>query len=225
MSPGCVPGVEAATGSLGHGLPLGLGMALAGRIRQQTYRVCVVLSDGECNEGSVWEAAMFAAAQKLDNVCGDRRLQQVAGDRPQRRDHGARRRCAKNGRPSAGTPVEVDGHDFDALIDELAPRARRHAASRVPSSRTRSRAAACRSWKTTTTGTIAFPTAEEVAQAACKELRAGMRNAFAAEITATGRRRRARRAALGRHRQSAVRRVQDAISRTASSTAAWPRRT
>jgi transketolase len=68
MSPGCVPGVEVATGSLGHGLSLGLGMALAGRIQRQPYRVWVVLSDGECNEGSVWEAAMFAAAQKLDRV-------------------------------------------------------------------------------------------------------------------------------------------------------------
>jgi len=61
-----LPGVEAATGSLGHGLPIGNGMALAGRIQQQTYRVFVLMSDGECNEGSVWEAAMFAAAQGLD---------------------------------------------------------------------------------------------------------------------------------------------------------------
>ena len=66
--PKCVPGLEAATGSLGHGLSLGLGMALAGRILKQHYRVYVVMSDGECNEGSVWEAAMFAPAQKLDNV-------------------------------------------------------------------------------------------------------------------------------------------------------------
>jgi transketolase len=68
MSPGCVPGVEAATGSLGHGLSLGAGMALAGRIQQREYRVWVVLSDGECNEGSVWEAAMFAAARRLTNL-------------------------------------------------------------------------------------------------------------------------------------------------------------
>ena len=68
MSPGCVPGVEAATGSLGHGLSLGAGMALAGRIQQRGYRVWVVLSDGECNEGSVWEAALFAAARQLTNL-------------------------------------------------------------------------------------------------------------------------------------------------------------
>jgi transketolase len=64
-----LPGVEAATGSLGHGLPLGCGMALSGRIKGETFRVYALLSDGENNEGSVWEAAMFAAAQRLDNVC------------------------------------------------------------------------------------------------------------------------------------------------------------
>jgi transketolase len=64
-----LPGVEAATGSLGHGLPIGLGMALAGRIKNEHYRVYALLSDGENNEGSVWEAAMFGAGQKLDNVC------------------------------------------------------------------------------------------------------------------------------------------------------------
>jgi transketolase len=64
-----LPGVEAATGSLGHGLPIGIGMAVAGRIKNQQYRVYALLSDGENNEGSVWEAAMFASAQKLDNLC------------------------------------------------------------------------------------------------------------------------------------------------------------
>lgn len=64
-----IPGVEAATGSLGHGLPIGNGMALAGKMNNQSYRVFVLMSDGECNEGSVWEAAMFAPAQNLDNLC------------------------------------------------------------------------------------------------------------------------------------------------------------
>ena len=67
-APDCAPGVELATGSLGHGLPVGLGMALAGRIQKQSYRVFVTMSDGECNEGTVWEAALFAPAQKLENV-------------------------------------------------------------------------------------------------------------------------------------------------------------
>ena len=65
-----LPGVEAATGSLGHGLPLGIGMALSARIKGGgDFRVFALLSDGENNEGSVWEAAMFAAAQKLENIC------------------------------------------------------------------------------------------------------------------------------------------------------------
>jgi transketolase len=68
-APHCAPGVELATGSLGHGLPVGVGAALAARIQKQDYRVFVVMSDGECNEGSVWEAAMFAPAQKLEKIC------------------------------------------------------------------------------------------------------------------------------------------------------------
>lgn len=67
-SPQCVPGVEMATGSLGHGLSVGIGQALAGKILKEDYRVMVLLSDGECNEGSVWEAALFAPMQKLNNV-------------------------------------------------------------------------------------------------------------------------------------------------------------
>lgn len=68
-APNCAPGVELATGSLGHGLPVGVGMAMAARIRKLDYRVFVCMSDGECNEGTVWEAAMFAPAQKLENLC------------------------------------------------------------------------------------------------------------------------------------------------------------
>lgn len=63
-----VPGVEASTGSLGHGLPIGCGMALAGKHDGRPYRVFVLLSDGECDEGSTWEAALFAPHHKLDNL-------------------------------------------------------------------------------------------------------------------------------------------------------------
>ena len=66
--PRCVPGVEWATGSLGHGLGVGLGMALAAKIQGRGSRVFVVMSDGECEEGSVWEAAMLAPRLKLENV-------------------------------------------------------------------------------------------------------------------------------------------------------------
>lgn len=63
-----VPGVEASTGSLGHGLAMGCGMALAGKRDARDYRVFVMLSDGECDEGSIWEAALFAPHHRLDNL-------------------------------------------------------------------------------------------------------------------------------------------------------------
>lgn len=64
----CVLGIEASTGSLGHGLSMGIGMAIAGKYDRRNYRVFVLLSDGECDEGSVWEAAMFASQHKLNNL-------------------------------------------------------------------------------------------------------------------------------------------------------------
>lgn len=64
----CWPGVEVSTGSLGHGLPLGIGSALAARVLDCDARVFVLMGDGECNEGSVWESAAFASRQKLDRL-------------------------------------------------------------------------------------------------------------------------------------------------------------
>ena len=63
-----VPGVEASTGSLGHGLPIGVGFALAAKMDKRKSRTFVILGDGECNEGSVWEAAMGASSNRLDNL-------------------------------------------------------------------------------------------------------------------------------------------------------------
>lgn len=63
-----VPGVEVSTGSLGHGLPLGCGMALAGKRGREAWRVFVLLSDGELDEGSNWEAILFASHHGLDNL-------------------------------------------------------------------------------------------------------------------------------------------------------------
>jgi transketolase len=63
-----VPGVEFSTGSLGHGLPVACGMALSAKRDGHTYRIVTVLSDGECDEGSVWEAALFAPQHRLDNL-------------------------------------------------------------------------------------------------------------------------------------------------------------
>jgi transketolase len=65
---GKVPGVEASTGALGHGLPIGVGMALAARLKKQSHRVVVLTGDGEINEGSIWEAALSAAKHRLSNL-------------------------------------------------------------------------------------------------------------------------------------------------------------
>lgn len=65
---GKVPGVEASTGSLGHGLSIGIGFALNARYEKAPHRVFIIISDGESNEGSVWEAAMCASKHKLGNL-------------------------------------------------------------------------------------------------------------------------------------------------------------
>ena len=65
---GSAPGIEATSGSLGHGLSLGLGIALSAKINSFLYRAYILLSDGECNEGTVWEAALMAPALGLDNL-------------------------------------------------------------------------------------------------------------------------------------------------------------
>ena len=65
---GKIPGVEASTGALGHGLPIAVGMALAAQIRNEQHRVVVLTGDGETNEGSIWEAALSASKHKLSNL-------------------------------------------------------------------------------------------------------------------------------------------------------------
>ena len=63
-----IPGVEASTGALGHGLSIGVGMALAGKIKKRDFRVVVIVGDGEINEGSTWEAALSATKHMLTNL-------------------------------------------------------------------------------------------------------------------------------------------------------------
>lgn len=117
-TPDHLAGIEAATGSLGHGLPLGLGMALAGRIQQRAYNVYAVLSDGECNEGSVWEAAMLAAAQRVSNLCIiiDFNKWQATG---RSREVMALDPLADKWRAFGWNAIEVDGHDMTALLNAL----------------------------------------------------------------------------------------------------------
>ncbi|MBI4169129.1 MAG: transketolase [Acidobacteria bacterium] len=118
-SPGCVPGLELATGSLGHGLPVGVGMAFAGRLQGLAHRVFVLMSDGECNEGSAWEAALLAPAQRLDRVAAiiDYNKWQATGRSNEIMAlHPLREKWEAFGWSS----YEVDGHDLKALIDVMA---------------------------------------------------------------------------------------------------------
>ncbi len=115
---GLVPGVEATTGSLGHGLPIAVGMALAARMDGRDHRVFCVLGDGECNEGSVWEALMAGSQLKLSGltiVIDSNKLESLGrvedilsieplGDRLE----------------SFGWVVrEIDGHDMSEIVDAL----------------------------------------------------------------------------------------------------------
>ena len=115
---GRLPGIEATSGSLGHGLSMGLGMAIAGRNNHLPYRVFVILSDGECNEGSVWEAAMLAPAQKIENlvVIIDFNRWQATG----RSEEIMALNPLKEKWESFGwSAYEVDGHDIRSLIKQL----------------------------------------------------------------------------------------------------------
>ncbi len=117
-APHCAPGVELATGSLGHGLPVACGLALAARIQKRDYRVLAVLSDGECNEGSVWEAALFAAAQHLTalTVVVDYNKWQATG----RSDEiMALPSLAGKWAAFGWEASEVDGHDIEAISAAL----------------------------------------------------------------------------------------------------------
>jgi len=116
-SPG-LPGIEIASGSLGHGLPLGIGMALAGKIQGRFYRICTVMSDGECNEGSVWEAALFAPMHKLGNIMViiDYNKWQATGRSNEVMSLAPL--CAK-WEAFGWHAREVDGHDIPALMDAM----------------------------------------------------------------------------------------------------------
>ncbi len=110
------PGVEVAAGSLGHGLPLGLGMALAARITGLAYRICVIMGDGECNEGSVWEAAMLAAAQKTGNLIAvvDANRWQATG---RSNEIMALEPLADKWRAFGWNVIETDGNNPEALLE------------------------------------------------------------------------------------------------------------
>jgi transketolase len=114
----CVVGCDMSSGSLGHGLAVGIGMALAGRADGKGYRVYVVLSDGECNEGSVWEAAMVASHHKLDNMIAIVDRNRLSLDGPTE-EILTLEPLAEKWRSFGWSAIEVNGHDFRQLFEGL----------------------------------------------------------------------------------------------------------
>lgn len=110
------PGVEMSAGSLGQGLSFSLGVALAGRLNSKPYRVYVLLGDGECDEGQVWEAAMASAHFKVDNLVAivDRNGLQIDGWTC---DVMELEPFNKKWQSFGWRVIEVDGHDFTQLIN------------------------------------------------------------------------------------------------------------
>ena len=113
-----VPGVEISTGSLGQGCCMACGMALHAKLRGQRYKVYTVIGDGECDEGSVWEMAMFAAHQGLNNfnVIIDNNGMQATGFN---RDVLELSPLVKKWKSFGWEAIEVDGHNHDELRAEL----------------------------------------------------------------------------------------------------------
>ncbi len=113
-----VPGVEISTGSLGHGLSVATGMALAAKRDKKPYRVFCMLSDGECDEGSTWEPALFAPQHRLDNLVAivDYNKIQSLGTVKEVMDLDS---LAAKWRAFGWAVREIDGHDIDAIASTL----------------------------------------------------------------------------------------------------------
>jgi transketolase len=117
-TPGHIPGIRVATGSLGHGLAIAAGMAHARALDRRPGRIFTLLSDGECNEGSVWEAAMFAAGRRLERLVAiiDYNKLQAMG----RTDEvTALAPLADKWRAFGWGTREIDGHDLPAIVAAL----------------------------------------------------------------------------------------------------------
>ncbi len=109
-----LPGIEMNSGSLGHGLPVAVGMALSGKMDGRSYRVYTIMGDGELAEGSVWEGAMSAGHYRLDNLCAivDRNRLQISGSTEDVMHH---EDLAARFSAFGWHTVSADGHDYDAL--------------------------------------------------------------------------------------------------------------
>lgn len=114
----CIPGVEASTGSLGHGLSFANGVAIAGKLDKKDYKVYVMLGDGETGEGQIWEAAAVASHYKLDNLTAmiDRNFLQIDGST----EDVLRLESIRDRWSAFGWYVlEVNGHNIGQILDAL----------------------------------------------------------------------------------------------------------
>ena len=120
MHPDCnkVIGCDASAGSLGHGLSMAVGLGLGARYLKKDWKTVCLMGDGECGEGSIWEAAMSASHFKLGNVIGivDRNRLMIDG---KTEDVMALEPFADKWRAFGWDVVEIDGHDFDQLDEAL----------------------------------------------------------------------------------------------------------
>lgn len=110
-----VPGIAASTGSLGHGMGMATGMAYADRLRRRAGTTYLLLSDGECQEGSTWEAAMMAANLKLDNLVAFVDMNDFSGLDRMSEHHPAFHPLADKFRAFGWEAVEVAGHSAEAI--------------------------------------------------------------------------------------------------------------
>lgn len=113
-----IPGVEMNTGALGHGLSIGVGMALAAKMDKKDYRVFVLMGDGELAEGSVWEAAMAASNYRLDNLVAiiDRNGLQISG---KTEEVMAIEPLGEKWKSFGWNVSVIDGHDFSSICSAL----------------------------------------------------------------------------------------------------------
>lgn len=113
-----VAGVDCSTGSMGHGLSMAVGLALGARLLKKPWRTYCVMGDGECDEGSIWEAAMSAAHYKLDNLLGFVDRNGLSIDGPTEKVMGLEPFVDKWAAFGWKT-LPVDGHDFKALAEAI----------------------------------------------------------------------------------------------------------
>ena len=113
-----LPGIEASTGSLGHGLSVGVGMALSAKLDNKKYRIYVLIGDGESDEGSIWEAVMSAGHYKLDNltVFLDRNKLQIDGDTEKVM---SLEPIDERFRAFGWNVIRINGHNFNEIFDAV----------------------------------------------------------------------------------------------------------